>query len=64
MIVGKLIATNALIVGALIGLASAQMPDGSVYVGAHDWCPSLDWYVVVEARGTLAPMRRMHWHRR
>ncbi len=59
MTVGKLIATITLIAGALIGLASAQMPDGSVYAlhsGAHDGCPSLDWYVVVEARGTLAGM--------
>lgn len=59
MTVRKLIATNALIVGALIGLAWAQMPDGSVYVlhsGAHGGCPSLDWYVVVEAGGTLAGM--------
>jgi hypothetical protein len=46
-------------VGALIGPVSAQMPDGSVYVlhsAAHDECPSLDWYLVVEARGTLAGM--------
>jgi hypothetical protein len=57
--IGKSIATSALIVAASIGLAAAQMPDGSVYVlhsGAHGGCPSLDCYVVVEARADLAGM--------
>jgi len=59
MRIGKLIVTNALIASAWVGLASAQMPDGSVYVlhsRAHGGCPSLDWYIVVEERGILAGM--------
>lgn len=35
------------------------MPEGSVYVlhsKATGGCPSLDWYIVVEANGTLAGM--------
>ena len=59
MTIGKLIATSSLIASTLIGLASAQMPDGSVYAlhsKAHGGCPSLDWYIVVEARGILAGM--------
>jgi hypothetical protein len=59
MSISKSLATSSLVVAASIGLAAAQMPDGSVYVlhsGAHGGCPSLDWYVVVEARGNLAGM--------
>jgi hypothetical protein len=59
MTVGKLMAWGALIFGASISPVSAQMPEGSVYVlhsAAHGQCPSLDWYVVVEAGGTLAGM--------
>jgi len=59
MTVGKLMALSALIFGAFLSPVSAQMPEGSVYVlhsRAHGGCPSLDWYVVVEAGGTLAGM--------
>jgi hypothetical protein len=59
MMVGKLMALSALIFGASLSPVSAQTPKGSVYVlhsGAHGGCPSLDWYVVVEAGSTLAGM--------
>jgi len=59
MTVGKLMALGALIFGVSLSPVWAQMPEGSVYVlhsGARGGCPSLDWYVVVEAGGTLAGM--------
>ncbi len=51
----KLIARSTLIFGASLSPVSAQMPEGSVYVRhsqAIAGCPSLDWYIVVEARAT------------
>jgi hypothetical protein len=59
MTMGMSMALGALIFGAALGPVSAQMPEGSVYVlhsQAMGGCPSLDWYIVVEAGDTLAGM--------
>ena len=55
----KRIALSGLALAASIGVATAQAPEGRLYVfhsKAMGGCPSLDWHVMAGAGGTLMGM--------
>jgi hypothetical protein len=55
----KLLATAGVALAATYGAASAQAPEGRVYVfhsTAQGGCPALDWHVVVGPNSTLSGM--------
>lgn len=59
MSVGRLIPMGASILAVFVGAASPLVPEGRIYAlhsKAAGRCPSLDWYIVVEANDIVAGM--------